>query len=234
MKYNNNDNFNEEFIIKKAALSLVEKDNELLDLLEKDTTIVNPNQDELDKKILSMINEKFGKKNTKQIKRQKLKKLLLKVSIFILVLITGFIIPFTTVDAFREKVLNLYIELFDTHTSFKPKEDDIFMEFKVDYIPEEYTKSDEIKTPSFYSLIFHNKGSNMIDITLYDNESSFNVDSEEYEKYNVHINNKDSYIYRKDTANITIFEFHGNSVIINSNDNTLSNETLIKIAESIK
>lgn len=231
MKNNKNDNFNEDFLIKKAALSLVEKDNKLLDLLENDTTIVNPSQDELDKKIHSMINEEFGKKNTKQIK---IKKKLLKVSIFVLVMISGFIIPFTTVDAFREKVLNLYIEIFDTHASFKPKEDDIFMEFKVNYIPEGYTKIDEIKTPSFYSIIYNNKENKMIDITLYDNESSFNVDSEEYEIYNVKINNKNSYIYRKYTKNITIFEFHGNSIIINSNDNTLSNETLIKIAESIK
>ncbi|HKM00826.1 MAG TPA: DUF4367 domain-containing protein [Sedimentibacter sp.] len=231
MKNNNNDNFNEDFLIKKAALSLVEKDNELLDLLEKDTSIVNSGQDELDKEIYSMIYEEFGKKNTKQIK---IKKQLLKASILALVMISGFIIPFTTVDAFREKVLNLYIEIFDTHASFKPKEDDIFREFKVNYIPEGYTKIDEIKTPSFYFLIYNNKENNMIDITLYANESSFNVDSEECEKYNVHINNKDGYIYRKDTTNITIFEFHGNTIIINSNDNALSNETLIKIAESIK
>lgn len=231
MKNNNNDNFNEDFLIKKAALSLVEKDNELLDLLEKDTSIVNSGQDELDKEIYSMIYEEFGKKNTKQIK---IKKQLLKASILALVMISGFIIPFTTVDAFREKVLNLYIEIFDTHASFKPKEDDIFREFKVNYIPERYTKIDEIKTPSFYFLIYNNKENNMIDITLYANESSFNVDSEECEKYNVHINNKDGYIYRKDTTNITIFEFHGNTIIINSNDNALSNETLIKIAESIK
>ncbi len=231
MKNNNNDNFNEDFLIKKAALSLVEKDNELLDLLEKDTSIVNSGQDELDKEIYSMIYEEFGKKNTKQIK---IKKQLLKASILALVMISGFIIPFTTVDAFREKVLNLYIEIFDKHASFKPKEDDIFREFKVNYIPEGYTKIDEIKTPSFYFLIYNNKENNMIDITLYANESSFNVDSEECEKYNVHINNKDGYIYRKDTTNITIFEFHGNTIIINSNDNALSNETLIKIAESIK
>ena len=231
MKNNNNDKFSEDFLIKKAALSLVEKNNELLDLLEKDTSIVNPSQDELDKKIHSMIYEEFGKKNTKKIK---IKKQLLKVSIFVLTMISGFIISFAKVDAFREKVLNLYIEIFDTHASFKPKEDDIFSEFKVNYIPEGYTKIDEIKTPSFYSIIYNNKENKMIDITLYDNESSFNVDSEEYEIYNVKINNKNSYIYRKYTKNITIFEFHGNSIIINSNDNTLRNETLIKIAESIK
>ena len=71
MKNTNNDNFNEDFLIKKAALSLVEKDNELFDLLENDTTIVNPSQDELDKKIHSIINEKLSKKNAKQIKIKK-------------------------------------------------------------------------------------------------------------------------------------------------------------------
>lgn len=234
MNRKNIDNFNEDFLIKKAALSLVEKDNELFDLLEKDNTIINPNQHELDKKIHSMINEQLGKKNTKLLKQHKLKKLLTKIAIFILVLTSGFIIPFVTVDAFREKVLNFYIENFDTHASFKPKdEDNPLMDFKADYIPEGYAKSDEIKTPSFYSLIFYNKDDYLIDITLYDNKSSFNIDIENCEKYDITINNKDGYIYRKRNLTSLIFIFHGNSIVITSTNDALTNEELIKIAESI-
>lgn len=234
MNKENIDNFNEDFLIKKAALSLVEKDNELFDLLEKDETIINPNQDELDKKVYSMINEQLGKKNTRLLKQHKLKKLLLKVAAFVLVMTSGFVIPFITVDAFREKVLNFYIENFDTHASFKPKdEDNPFMDFKADYIPEGYTKSDEIKTPSFYSLTFYNKDNYLIDITLYDNKSSFNVDTENCEKYNITINSKNGYIYRKQGSTLLIFQFHGNSIVITSTNDALTNEELIEIAESI-
>lgn len=153
MNKENIDNFNDDFLIKKSALSLVEKDNELFDLLEKDNTIINPNQDELDKKIYSMINEQLGKKSAKLLKQRKLKKLLLKVAAFILVMTSGFVIPFITVDAFREKVVNFYIENFDTHASFKPKDDNdkLFMKFEAYYIPQGYTEGDAFKTVDLYS-----------------------------------------------------------------------------------
>lgn len=228
------DNFNEDFIIKKAALSLVEKDNEILNMLEKDDTIINPNQDELDRKIYSMINERLGNKNTKSIKQNKLKKLMTRVAVFALILTSGFAIPFITVDAFREEILNFYIENFNTHSSFKPKEENPFMDFKVGYIPEGYVESDEIKAPSFYSLTFYNKENNIIDITLYDNRTSFNADTENCEKYNIVINNKNGYIYRKPGSTILIFKFHENSIVITSNNDALTNEELIKVACSIK
>lgn len=231
----NVDNFNEDFLIKKAALSLVEKDNQLFDLLEKDDSIINPNQDELDKKIYLMINEQLGKKNTILIKQQKLKKLMVRVAVFILILTSGFVIPFIAVDAFREKVVNFYIENFDTHASFKPKEDNkLFMQFEANYIPSGYTEGDSFETVDLYSLTYFNKLNKMIDITLYYNESSFNIDAENCDVTNLVINSNAAYIYRKTGFIALVFKYHGNSIVISSNDETLSNEELLKIAESIK
>lgn len=234
MNKNNIDNFNEEFLIKKAAISLAEKDNELFDLLEKDNTITNPAQDELDRKIYSMINEKLGSKKSKSIEQKRLRKLMIRVAILVIILSAGFVIPFITVDAFREKVLNFYIENFDTHASFKPKEENPFMDFKVGYIPEGYVESDEFKSQNLYAITFYNQDNRMIDITLFDDEASFNVDTENCEEYNVTINKKNGYIYRKPDSIILIFKFHENSIAIGSNDNNLDNDELKKIAESIK
>ncbi len=235
MNKNNADNFNEDFLIKKAALSLVEKDNELFNLLEKDDTIINPSQDKLDKKIYSLINEQLGKKNTKLIKQHKLKKLMFKVAIFVLVLTSGFVIPFITVDAFRERVINFYIENFDTHASFKPKESDkLFMQFEVNYIPQGYTEGDVFETVDLNSQTYFNKLNKMIDITLYYNETSFNIDAENCEVSNFMINNNAAYIYRKTGYITLVFKYHGNPIVISSNDETLANEELLKIAESIK
>ncbi|MEL7648743.1 MAG: DUF4367 domain-containing protein [Sedimentibacter sp.] len=234
MNRNHTDNFNDDFLIKKAALSLVEKDNEMFDLLDKDDTIINPSQDELDKKIYSMINERLGEKTTKLIKQKKFKKLISKVAILVLLLTSGFAIPFITVDAFREKIINFYIENFDSHASFMPKEESPFNDFKVGYIPEGYLENDEIKTPSFYSLTYYNKENYLIDVTLYDSKSSFNVDIENCEKYNITVNNKNGYIYRKPGSTILIFKFHENSIVITSTNDSLTNEELIKIADSIK
>lgn len=236
MNKENIDNFNDDFLIKKAALSLVEKDNKLFDLLEKDDTIINPNQDELDKKIYSMINEKLGKKNTKLSKQHKIKKLLLKVAAFVLVMTSGFVIPFITVDAFREKVINFYIENFNTHASFKPKDDNdkLFMKFEAYYIPQGYTEGDAFETVDLYSMTYFNKLSKMIDITLYYNETSFNIDAENCEVSSFIINNNAAYIYRKAGFVALVFKYHGNPIVISSNDETLANEELFKIAESIK
>lgn len=236
MSKNNIDNFNEDFLIKKAALSLVEKDNHLFDILEKNNTIINPNQDELDKKIYSMINEQLGKKNTKFKNQHKIKKLMLKVAALVLVLISGFVIPFITVDAFREKVINFYIENFDTHASFKPKEtnDKLFMQFEANYIPQGYTEGDTFETIDLYSLTYFNKLNKMIDITLYYNETSFNIDAENCEVSNFVIKNDAAYIYRKTGYVALVFKYHGNPIVISSNDETLTNEELLKIAESIK
>ncbi len=235
MNKNDYDDFELEFLIKKAAISLAEKDSELFDMLEKDDTIINPNQDELDKKIYAMIDEHFKKNDAKAVKQKKLKNFMYKVAAFVLILLSGFIIPFITVDAFREKVLNFYIENFDTHASFTPKEENTsFMTFKADYIPDGYIESDEFKAPDFYSRTFYNQSNKMIDITLYGDKTSFNIDTENCEKYNVTIKDKNSYIYRKIDSAALIFKFHNNSIVIISDDNSITNEELIKIAESIK
>lgn len=234
MSKDNIDNFSEDFLIKKVALSLVEKDNELFDLLEKNDTIINPKQDELDRKIYSMINEQLGKKSSKLIKQNKLKKLVLKVSIFILVLISGFVIPFIAVDAFREKVLNFYIEKFNTHTTFTPNED-IYSYVKLEnitYIPEGFNFTDEYKSQTSITYMFNNDLNKMINITFYEHDTSFSVDTENSEMFSLIINNENAYIYRKNDLVTLIFKYHGNPIMIYSNTE-LPNKELIKIADSI-
>ena len=234
MNKNNYDDYELEFLIKKSAIELAEKDCELFDMLEKDSTIINPHQDELDKKIYALLDEHFNKNGTKKIKEKKLKRLMFKVATFVLILLSGFIIPFITVDAFRESIVNFYIEYFNTHSSFGPKEENkLSTEFEVKYLPDGYIKGDEFKASNIYSQTFYNQVNKMIDITLYDNESSFNIDTENCEKYNITIENKNGYIYRKDNFISLVFKFHDKSIVITSNS-SLSNKELIKIAESIK
>lgn len=232
------DNFSNEkidFLIKKAVTSSIEKDTEIFDMFDKDTTTENPNKEELDKKIYTMINEHFDKDDSNRIKKIKFRKLIIKVAVFILILSSGFIIPFITVDAFREMVINFYIENFDTHTSFVPKEENSsYSSFNIDYVPEGYVASDESKTLNLQSQIFYNNKNNIIKISLYDDTTSFNVDTEKSQTYDVVIKNKNGYIYRKEGSVILVFKFNDNSIVITSDDTLMSNEELIKIAKSIK
>ncbi len=48
-------------MLKKAAIALAENDSLLFEELKKDETIINPNQEELDKRIYAMLDEYFGK-----------------------------------------------------------------------------------------------------------------------------------------------------------------------------
>ncbi len=227
-----NNELNEDFLLKRIAVSMVEKDSLLFDELQNDETIINPLQDDLDRRISKILNDHFRKdQNLKNL--SKVKKTLIKAAVIIFIISSSFVISFTTVDAFRIKVLNYYIENFDTHVSFKPKEEESpFMDFRVGYLPEGYIESDEIKTPSFYSLTFF-KENYMLDFSLYDSQSTFNVDSENCERYNIIINKQNGYIFRKPGSIILVFKFHGNSIVISSTEDNLTNEELVKIAESI-
>ncbi|MEL7672060.1 DUF4367 domain-containing protein [Methanobacterium sp.] len=234
MKNNNyiNNELNEDFLLRKIATSLVEKDSLLFDELQNDETIVNPLQDDLDKRISAIINDKSNKEqNVKNYNN--VKKTLIKAAVIIFVISSGFVISFTTVDAFRVKVLNYYIENFDTHASFMPKEEKPFMVFKVGYIPVGYLENDEFKSASSYALTYYNQENNMIAITLYDSETVFNVDTENCERYDITINNQNGYIFRKPGTLILVFKFYENSIVISSNDDKLTNEEFIRIAKSI-
>lgn len=234
MKNNNyiNNELNEDFLLRKIATSLVEKDSLLFDELQNDETIVNPLQDDLDKRISAIINDKSNKEqNVKNYNN--VKKTLIKAAVIIFVISSGFVISFTTVDAFRVKVLNYYIENFDTHASFMPKEEKPFMVFKVGYIPVGYLENDEFKSASSYALTYYNQENNMIAITLYDSETVFNVDTENCERYDITINNQNGYIFRKQGTLILVFKFYENSIVISSNDDKLTNEEFIRIAKSI-
>jgi hypothetical protein len=108
------------------------------------------------------------------------------------------------------------------------------MKFEANYIPSGYTEGDAFNTVDLYSLTFFNILNKMIDITLYYSESSFNIDSENCEVSNLVVNNNAAYIYRKTGFVALVFKYHGNPIVISSNDETLTNEELLKIAESIK
>lgn len=234
MKNNNyiNNELNEDFLLRKIATSLVEKDSLLFDELQNDETIVNPLQDDLDKRISAIINDKSNKEqNVKNYNN--VKKTLIKAAVIIFVISSGFVISFTTVDAFRVKVLNYYIENFDTHASFMPKDEKPFMVFEVGYIPVGYLENDEFKSASSYALTYYNQENNMIAITLYDSETVFNVDTENCERYDITINNQNGYIFRKPGTLILVFKFYENSIVISSNDDKLTNEEFIRIAKSI-
>ncbi len=235
MSKNNYSDNNLDFLIKKAVMSNIEKDTETFDILASDTTIVNPNREELDRKIYAMIDEHFDKTDANHANKNRFKKFIIKVAVFVLILSSGFFIPFLTVEAFRDRVVNFYMNNFGTHTSFIPKEEDTsYFPFTLEYIPDGYIEGDKINDANLHSIIFYNNKNNIIDITLYDSTTSFNVDTEESERYSVFIKNKNGYIYRKESSAILIYKFHDNSIVITSDDSRLINEELIKIAESIK
>ncbi len=232
MNVNNKKSYDENFILKKIAISLAEEDSRLFDELENDNTIINPKQEELDKRILTMINEHFNQES-KINKIVSSKKQLMKVAIIVLVVLIGFIIPFTTVDEFRLKVLNFFIDNSETYSSFTPSDENTLDSIVIGYIPEGYKLTDKYKTSSSVLMSYIKYNNNTIDITFYNHDTTVSVDTENCERYIVNVNNENGYIYKKTNYVIFLYKFHGDTITIQSNDN-LSNNELLKIADSIK
>lgn len=222
------------FDLRNAVNSLAEKDKSLFDELSADNTIVNPNQTELDNRISAIIGEHFNKES-KIKKSKKLKKSIQKVAVFILILSVSFIVPFTTVDAFRTKVLNFYIDNSKTHSSFTPTEEkDNSDPIAVEYMPNGYTLEDKYKTAAFFTITYINQKNNFIDVVFYDHDTTISIDTEDSQKLDLSINNEKAYIFRKSNSVSMLFKLQGNTITIQSDDDNLSNEELMKITKKIK
>lgn len=223
----------DEFFLSKLLISIAEKDTRLFDKLEKEN-IINPKQDELDLNIEKIINE-YSTKQQKKRKYKKLISIITKVAVFLIIVTVGFAVSFVTVDAFRVKVLNFYIEKFQTHTQFIPFDgngSELALSFSVGHMPEGFELEDRFVSEAIVAETYYNSAGYMIDVTLHDRNSSISVNSENAEQTIVKVNSETGYIYKRPDMSIMVFKFFGNTIVISSNA-VLSVEELLKIAESI-
>lgn len=223
----------DEFFLSKMLVSIAEKDTKLFDKLEKED-VINPKQDELDLQIKKIINE-YSNKQQKNRKYKTLTSIINKVAVFLIIITVGFSVSFVTVDAFRAKVLNFYIERFQTHTQFMPYQEnnlELALSFGIGYMPEGFELDDRLVSEAMVAETYFDTDGNMINVTLHDRDASISVNSENAEQTIVKVNKETGYIYKRPDMSIMVFKFFGNTIVISSNV-VLTVEELLKIAESI-
>lgn len=236
MKNSFNDEYGE-ILLRKAAIFLSEEDEKIYYKLRDDETIVNPNQEELDKRILGMIKE-YEKKGKREQKQRLIKKVILKAAVFIAVLMVGFAVTFSTVEAFRITVLNFITEQKEKFSLISLSENnssDVPTELNGKYYPHYLPSGYEIKstfiTDMGVEISYINKNKERINYSYFGKDTTAGIDTENRIETSVRINELNGNIYSKDGHRILVFKSDEYIFVI---DGIITQEEIIKIAESVK
>ena len=226
-----------EILLRKAAILSAEEDKKIYDKLHDDESIVNPNQKELDKKILSMI-KKYEKGEKRKHKLRILKKVTTKVAIFIAIFTIGFLITFTTVDAFKITVINFFIEqrekfslisLTENNNRHIPSE--LSEKYYPRYLPEGYKIANTYVNDDKVGISYVDKNNEIINYDYFGINAAASIDTEDRTETSVLINNFQGHIYSKNGHNLLVFNTDKYIFVIGG---FISQDEIIKMAESIK
>lgn len=236
MKSSFNDEYGE-ILLRKAAILLSEEDEKIYDKLRDDETIVNPNQEELDKKILGMI-KNYEKKDKRKRNLMLLKRVALKAAIFIAVLTIGFAITFTTVDAFKITVINFIIEQKEKFSLISLSENnnisvptELNEKYFPHYLPEGYEINSTFINDGGVEISYINKNDEIFIYSYFDKNSKAGINTENTTETSVLINGLEGSIFSKDGYRILVFKSDEYIFIIEGH---IEKEEIIKIAKSIK
>lgn len=232
--------FNDEYgeiLLRKAAILLSEEDKKTYDKLRDDETIVNPNQEGLDKKILGMI-KKYEKKEKRKRKLRLIKKVTLKAAVLIAVLMVGFAVTFSTVEAFRVTVINFIIEQKEKFSLISLSENNnISVPTELDekyyphYLPKGYEINSTFTNDSGVEISYINKNNEIINYSYFDKNTKAGIDTENTTETSVFINGIKGSIFSKNRYRTLVFKLDEYIFIIEGH---IEQEEIIKIAESIK
>ncbi|HBN28961.1 MAG TPA: hypothetical protein DEF85_02255 [Clostridiaceae bacterium] len=236
MKSSFNDEYGE-ILLRKAAILLSEEDEKIYDKLRDDETIVNPNQEELDKKILGMI-KNYEKKKKRKRNLMLLKRVSLKAAIFVAVLTIGFAITYTTVDAFKITVINFIIEQKEKFSLISLSENnnisvptELNEKYFPRYLPEGYEINSTFINDGGVEISYINKNGEIFIYSYFDKNSKAGIDTENTTETSVLINGLEGSIFSKDGYRILVFKSDEYIFIIEGH---IEKEEIIKIAKSIK
>lgn len=236
MKNSFNDKYGE-ILLRKSAILLAEEDEKIYDELRKDESIVNPNQEELDKKILGMIRN-YEKEEKRKQKQRIINKVALKAAIFISVLTIGFAITFTTVDAFRIMVFNFIIEQKEKFSLISLSENDNSVvqselndKYYPRYLPEGYEIESTFISDRGVEIFYVNNNKEIISYSYFGKDVTTGLDTENRTETIVLVNGLGGSIFSKNGHRTLTFKSDEHIFIIEGH---IAQEEIIKIAESIK
>ena len=147
--------------------------------------------------------------------------------------IVVFSISVVSVDALRIKFLNWLTNVHSTHTSYNDIDhvkSSVFPEhIPSGYLLQSYNKEDNIITETFV-----NAKNYFITIVINNNNNSvYSIDNEETDYEIVEINDNTGLITDKEGLITLIWNDATHNYFISTNDNTISTDTIIQIAQSL-
>jgi len=213
--------------------------NNIIDELEND-------QNEINKIELSKENEKWFEKYINAIKRKErkfkrrkhFKKYSIRAATFLIVVFLSVSFLTVSVEGFRMKVFNLFLEKNEKFTSIKIEEgsnSDItnipdWNYYYPSYVPEGYQLDTKNVFNDIRILKFKNESSEII-FGQGPNGSDFHLDSENAKTSEVLVNNDKSILVEKNNKNILLWHNSDSSFYIISN---IDVNELLKIANNIR
>jgi hypothetical protein len=162
-----------------------------------------------------------------------------RAAMFILVLIGVFTAVTMSVEAFRIRILNYFMEKTESYTEFKVDEVlddqnapklDLDQYYYLTYLPEGYTY-DSHQIVGEVVMLRYSNGTDIIIFTQGITGSAYHLDTEDAEMKEVPIRNSSGYLIVKDDVSILFWNEKNMDFMINGN---LEANELIKIAEGLE
>lgn len=160
-----------------------------------------------------------------------------RVAVFFILFIMVSGVTISSVQALRVRFLNYIMSITQTNTEINLKDDDISGDsystdyITFDYIPEGF-KLDESNVYEENDLYISFKKDNFnFDLTVYSNDNTLNIDTEDANVRNIKINNCDGIVSEKDDIVIIFWYNDERSYVLSGNFDV---DKMYKIAENIK
>lgn len=181
---------------------------------------------------------KKEKEERRKHKLRSFKKFASKAAVFIAVLAIGFAVTFTTVDAFKITVINFIIEQREKFSSISLTGNDnqavpseLSGKYYPHYLPESYKIASSFINDDRVEISYVNENNEIINYGYFGKDATAGIDTENRTEANVLINGLQGHIFSKNEHNILVFNMDEHIFVI---DGFISQEEIIKIAESIK
>lgn len=207
---------------------------------------IESNKDAINKIILSEDINSWFKRYSKELRRKdyrnrfivKSKRLAVSAAIFLVFVLISLSILTVSVEAFRTKFFNLFIETNETHTNVKVDErDESEIEGELwndSYWPSYLPDGFEMNSKKIFNktkFILYTNGDRLVTFAQGPNGTEFQLDTEKAQISEVIINNNKGILAEKGTINILFWSNDQASFYITS---SVQSEELIKIANEIE
>lgn len=158
------------------------------------------------------------------------------------VVVVAFSVCVISVDAFRVRFIDWLMKLNDTHMTVDTVDQDAVnynddlksIIFSIDK-PIEYNYKSTISEDNITTTTFEDSKGHYIVVTLLPTTQTVNIDDENSsQREDVLVNDTDAIFVKKDNNKKIVWKIGDNTAIVFTNDEQISKDSLIQIAESIK